>query len=284
MTQRSICPACGSNNIIYRFDKDSYQIWGCKNCGSMFVRDVPSFEELSKIYNTGEYYALEDESVKRIEREGLRRLRIIKKWKRNGTYFEIGCAKGLQLDMAKKAGFETFGIELSRENVRICKAKQHNVIFGYLNDADGMMPDEGFDVIACLDVIEHVADPITFLKTASAMLAEDGVMVLSTPNYSGLVAKALGSRDPYLIPPEHLNFLTLQGIRTLSRKAELHEVYRVTFGTLTKSENSRVVEKYFPKAMRPLQNIMTPLIPFAMNILNMLKVGMEQEFYLVKER
>ena len=87
-----------------------------------------------------------------------------------------------------------------------------------------------------------------------------------------------------MTPPEHLNFFTLQGMRTLFRKAELREISRSTFGTLTKSQTERVVSKYFPEAVRPLERMIRPMIPFGVRVMNFLKIGMELEFYLVKGR
>ena len=278
------CPACNSGATFFSFKKDGYAILQCTICGTMFVKNIPSAEVLSDIYNNSGYYDLEKEPAERIRREARRRLKILNRWKSNCTYFEIGCARGLQLDVAQKKGFTTYGIELSKENVMICQDKGHRVICGYLEDALDMKPMEGFQVISCLDVIEHVPDPISFLKLATSMLSEDGVFILSTPNYSGIIAKVLKKKDPYMTPPEHLNFFSLQGIRNLCKQVGLRMMLRTTFGSLTSDEKERVVGKYLPAQLHPFAEPLIPLLPGAMKILNVLKIGMEQEFYLVKNQ
>jgi len=280
---RDQCPACGEQSE-FCFEKKGYFIWRCNRCGSMFVNNVPDAQELVALYDKGEYYELDQDSVARIQNEGRRRIGLLSKFKTSGNYFEIGCAKGLQLDLAKGAGFKTFGIELSKENVEICREKGHEVICGFLEDIQFRVPSRGFDVISCLDVIEHVETPLDFLSLAASMLAENGVMVLSTPNYSGPVAKVLREKDPYLIPPEHLNFFTLAGMHHLFRQTGLREIMHTSFGTLTIAETGRVVSKYFPAAFKPLEPILLPIIPFGVGLLNLLKLGMEQEFYLCKKR
>ena len=283
MSIRDQCPAC-SEQSVFCFEIKGYFIWRCNRCGSMFVNNVPDAKELAALYDTVKYYELDQESVARIQNEGHRRIGLLSKFKTSGNYFEIGSAKGLQLDLAKAVGFKTFGIELSKENVEICRKKGHEVVHGFLEDAQSCVPSSGFDVISCLDVIEHVENPLAFLSLAASMLAENGVMVLSTPNYSGLVARVLREKDPYLIPPEHLNFFTLIGMRSLFRQASLREVMHTSFGTLTTAETGRVVAKYFPETFKPLEPILLPIIPFGVGLLNFLKLGMEQEFYLCKVR
>ena len=45
--------------------------------------------------------------------------------------------------------------------------------------------DGQFDLITCMEVIEHVADPAAFLKSLAKRLAPGGLLVLSTPNATG---------------------------------------------------------------------------------------------------
>ena len=42
--------------------------------------------------------------------------------------------------------------------------------------------DGQFDLITCMEVIEHVADPAAFVKALARRLAPDGLLILSTPN------------------------------------------------------------------------------------------------------
>ncbi len=284
MRKRSCCPACSSLQIKHCYDKDGYKIFRCGFCSSMFVYDIPSSQELESIYSTKNYYELSQESTNRNRCEALRRIESLKRYKSKGSYFEIGCAKGVQLDIAKNYGYKTSGIELSQENVEICIRNGHDVIRGFLEDSVSRVPAKGYDVISCLDVIEHVENPIDFLSQAIAMLSTSGIMIVSTPNYSGLTAKLLGRKDPYMTPPEHLNFFTSKGMRIIFQLCGARELKKISFGTLTVDERSRVVTKYFPPKLSLLGHMLTPIIPLSTRILNILKVGMEQEFYLTKEK
>lgn len=248
----------------------------------MFVRTVPDSRELAEIYSSNDYYVLPRGSINRIKIEAKRRLGILTKYISKGSYFDIGCAKGWQLDEARTYGFDTSGIDLSCENVRFCREKDHKVMHGYLEDFVDNVHNECFEAISCLDVIEHVEDPIRFLSTATSILSKDGVMVVSTPNYSGVVARMLGHRDPYMIPPEHLNFFTGRGMRNLFKQVGLKQLRSITFGTLTRSERGRVISKYFPRFLTHFEPAINPLIPLGVRLLNILRMGMEQEFYLVR--
>jgi len=42
-----------------------------------------------------------------------------------------------------------------------------------------------FDLVTCMEVIEHVADPAAFVNTLSKRLAPHGLLILSTPNATG---------------------------------------------------------------------------------------------------
>ena len=42
-----------------------------------------------------------------------------------------------------------------------------------------------FDLVTCMEVIEHVADPAAFVTALAERLAPDGLLILSTPNATG---------------------------------------------------------------------------------------------------
>ncbi len=202
--------------------------------------------------------------------------------KPKGKLLDVGCAQGLILDQAMEDGYATFGVEPSSRNAEIAAQKGHVVFNGWLEEFVTNNSDERFDVITCLDVIEHIRDPKTFLLHAVSLMSEDGVIVISTPNYSGVVAKVLGVRDPYMTPPEHLTFLTTSGLKCLASECGLRIEEFMTFGKLVSAEMDRAVQRYFPRPARVLMPVIRPTIQFSFFVLNLLKLGLEQEVYLRK--
>lgn len=279
---REVCPACSGSDSSKCFSVKGYEIKRCRTCGTLFVENLPSAEDLAAIYTSEDYYGLSPDSMQRIVDENRRRLKVIRLIKPKGTFLDIGCAHGLLLDQAAQEGYETFGVEPSLKNAGVATQKGHSVFSGWLEEFIIQNLDKKFDVITCMDVIEHINDPKGFMAQAASLLASDGIMVVSTPNYSGVVAKLLGVRDPYMTPPEHLTFLTVDGMRHLASGCGLKVQQYRTFGRLIPAEMDRSVQRYFPKPLYFLEPALRPAIRFSFWALNMLKQGLEQEVYLTR--
>ena len=119
-----------------------------------------------------------------------------------GRLLEVGAGYGHFLDAARAAGWDTRGVELSRTGARhAVEALGLDVFCGQLAAAP-LTP--GFEVLCAWDTVEHVPDPLDFWRTARSLVADDGVVLFSTPYVSSLPARLLGTRWWTLKPAEHI--------------------------------------------------------------------------------
>ena len=96
---------------------------------------------------------------------------------------DIGCGYGFSLDMAcTRFGWQGIGLDPSIAAERGRRELGLDIRGGTLDDA--FEPEERFDVILAIEVLEHVADPRAFLASVLRRLAPDGVVLLSTPDAS----------------------------------------------------------------------------------------------------
>ncbi len=109
-----------------------------------------------------------------------------------GRLLEVGAGYGLFLAAAREAGWATSGVELSRTGAKHAQDTLGLDVFcGQLEEAP-LTP--GFDVVCAWDTVEHVPDPLSFWRTVRSQVADDGVVLFSTPYVSSLPARLLGSR------------------------------------------------------------------------------------------
>jgi 2-polyprenyl-6-hydroxyphenyl methylase / 3-demethylubiquinone-9 3-methyltransferase len=102
------------------------------------------------------------------------------------TALDVGCGAGLLTEPLARLGAKVTGLDASQELVAV--AREHAGGQGLEVDyrAGDLFDLEGqFDLITCMEVIEHVADPAAFLKALARRLAPGGLFVLSTPNATG---------------------------------------------------------------------------------------------------
>ncbi len=119
-----------------------------------------------------------------------------------GRLLEVGAGYGLFLAAAREAGWTTSGVELSRTGAKHAQDTLGLDVFcGQLEDAP---LEPGFDVVCAWDTVEHVPDPLSFWRSVRSLVAEDGVVVFSTPYVSSLPARLLGTRWWTLKPTEHI--------------------------------------------------------------------------------
>lgn len=112
------------------------------------------------------------------------------------------------------SGVDPSGVALER-----ARAAHPDVAF-HLGLADGGLPfdDGSFDLVVCLDVLQHVADTQRLLSETRRVLAPRGVLGLSVPYHGRLknVLIALGAFERHHDPLEPvLRFYTARSLRSL---------------------------------------------------------------------
>jgi len=99
---------------------------------------------------------------------------------------DVGCGAGLLTEPLARLGALVTGLDASAK--LIAAARDHADATGLTIDyrAGDLEGLEGqFDLVTCMEVIEHVADPAAFVNTLSKRLAPHGLLILSTPNATG---------------------------------------------------------------------------------------------------
>lgn len=100
------------------------------------------------------------------------------------SVLDVGCGAGLLCEPLARLGGEVTGVDAAAEN--IAAAAQHSQRSGLdIRYMAGELASQNigqFDLVTCLEVIEHVADKRAFLAELASHLAPGGLMILSTPN------------------------------------------------------------------------------------------------------
>ena len=106
---------------------------------------------------------------------------------------DMGCGAGLLAEPLARMGGTVTGIDAAHENIAAAQAHaaQSALVIDYRAGGVEAVASETFDLITCLEVIEHVTDPAQFIAMLSGFLAPGGLMILSTPNRTPLSRLAL---------------------------------------------------------------------------------------------
>ena len=192
-----------------------WTFFSCRNCSFVFANPVPSQGAIVQFYAdlADEEYSQEDEGRGRNFATILQRLRPLVP--PGSSLLDVGAASGIFLNLARAAGYRVTGIEPSA-----ALAADAERLYGlklFCGTVEQFAAGEKFGVITLLDVLEHVADPGTFLSALSALLAPGGMLVIVTPDIGSLAARIMGGRW-WHYRVAHLNFFNRRSLDWLLEK------------------------------------------------------------------
>lgn len=221
MNKHEHCLLCDGEELVGFSGFSSVELVRCESCGLFFSAMIPSEEELVSHYE--EWYSREityNSPASHARREEL--LEELSEYRRSGGVLDIGCGTGLILDQAKARGWETAGVEFTRDAIETVRSRGHDIRQAPLEEA-GFEPGT-FDVAIYTEVIEHINNPREEVEAIVKHLRRGGVLYVTTPNFNALSRHVLGESWNVVTFPEHLTYYTPRTLCRLMEEAGLETV------------------------------------------------------------
>ena len=105
---------------------------------------------------------------------------------------DVGCGAGLLAEPLARLGAEVAAVDAAPENIAAARlhAEQQGLAIDYRVGSVEALGGR-FDLVTSLEVVEHVSDVRAFVHGLAGALADDGLLILSTPNRTSLSRLAL---------------------------------------------------------------------------------------------
>jgi len=148
------------------------------------------------------------------------------------TVVDVGAGYGIFLEEWKALYPQSraIAIEPSNHLSEVCRDKGLEVVENIAEKVIGY--DNIADLVICFEVLEHVYDPLSFIKTLSAFVKPGGYLMVSTLGVDGFDIQALWEKSNSVSPPHHINFLSVEGFYKLFERAGLRNIDVITPGVL----------------------------------------------------
>ncbi|MEJ6006960.1 class I SAM-dependent methyltransferase [Paucibacter sp. AS339] len=153
---------------------------------------------------------------------------------------EIGCAAGATLAWLRDSGRvgHTTGIELMAEAAAVARGRVDRVLEGPVESQMAALDPAGYDLVLCLDVLEHLVDPWQVMQQLRTLVRPGGVVIVSLPNVRNhrvVLPLLLSGRFEYkeagIMDRTHLRFFSRQGALDLLAQAGLKLTAEAATGT-----------------------------------------------------
>ena len=218
------------------------QIYQCDQCDYVMT-PVATNEDASALYDDPEYFDgwgcnMEfeyDRFEPAVHRQVEQYLDFIKTHTQGKSLLDVGTGSGLLPHLARQAGYEVEGTDLSKHVSENLPAKSgFPVHYGPLEEITFRRK---YDVITMLHVLEHTSNPLSTLMRAKEILNDEGYVMVVVPNYKSvdtriknLLSKLKLKSRPYkhLALGHHNYVFSIKSLELLGRAADLQVVYHTT--------------------------------------------------------
>ena len=148
--------------------------------------------------------------------------------KGGGRLLDVGCGNGNVMEIAEHRFDEAYGCDISETVLKTAKNKGMITACIDLNTYYLPYQNECFDAVTCLEVLEHVFNPVNLLKELYRILSPEGQLILTTPNirYFKNINKLLlkgrfphTTTDTFIWGGGHLHYFTRKDLAFLLREA-----------------------------------------------------------------
>src|SRR3989338_9135143 len=199
-------------------DRIHGDVFRCATCGLLLPGRVLDATMLGELYrsSTHEYGDMEPfirSTYMRYVRRALMHLNTA----RPRACIDIGCCNGFMLPVLEEAGFDAFGIEPSADAAAKADPRIRSRILQGVASPE-LLPPNRYDMITCFQTLDHLPDPVSFVKLCFQALRPGGIVLFINHDARSWTARLLGERSP-IIDIEHTYLPTQHTMRMLFERS-----------------------------------------------------------------
>lgn len=260
------CLVCAGSIAPWRTKAGEGVIWRidrCPSCGFGFVNPRPTLRYLLDFYEGTASIANAPQSLadvlsheaaspnSTIDSEAMLKRIASLLPSTTGRFLDVGSGYGFFSAAASKRGFAVDAIELGTIQRRI--SREMTGIEPSATAFEDHSPGEApYAVVLMSQILEHAHDVAGWMAKSREMLTEGGILAIALPNFDSLARRILQEREPFICPPEHLNFFTAT---SLARLVEDHGMQVQAIEWVT-----RVPRSAFARRLPASLQALTPLV------------------------
>jgi len=208
-------------------DSSKHKVIQCKNCKHFQLTPIPSQKEDEIFYDKNlqekniKYFGGINEHRNKSKEDTIRRVNFLKKFiKKKDKILEIGSGHGFFLESMTDLGYNITGIEISKEKRKISKkiTKAKILDINLLNDDYKI---QSYDVIVMFHVLEHIVEPLQFLKKLKTILTKKGILIIEVPNVDDFQLDTNEMYKEFFWQRAHIHYFNRKRLEMLLKKVKL---------------------------------------------------------------
>jgi len=206
--KRVACNICGSQDTRLVFQKWSFRIVQCIECGLVYV-NPRAFRIEEDDYFQGPYLSTIEKDGKLDPGIATLYGEIIYNLGSRaplGKLLDVGCAMGHFLGFAKRYGWDVEGVECSPYAADYAEKRFGAKVHPVCTLSDAKLQKDTYNSCVLVEVIEHLPDPRETMREVWRVLQPGGLVYLTTPNFSSYRSLLMREEWTAVIPIGHLYY------------------------------------------------------------------------------
>jgi SAM-dependent methyltransferase len=208
------CILCSSSKTE-TIQKNGIDFIYCNNCDFLFIKNYPSANELISKFEQ-DYIMAPREYLRAEHRRSFRLFAQLELLSEIYQYkhppakiLDYGCGRGYFIDEARRHGYITYGVEISRSAIYYCK----NIGLNVVNNIEDI--NDTFDIILMYNSLLKSPDPILTLKSIRNKMSDDSYLIIKVPYSKTKSWKLFQTSDFQFFNQQYLQHFSPKSLKLL---------------------------------------------------------------------